>query len=84
MSSIEFMACNIILSFRPLMSEKGEGVTKEHRVQESGHCARAEMVWDQWKVTAIPAFMKPVGRITTNSLSTEWIISTFRTFLTKN
>ena len=35
------MACNnpsIILGFRPLISDKEEGVTKEHRVQKSALC----------------------------------------------
>lgn len=67
------------LSFESLISDKGEGVTKEHRVQESGHYAQTQMVWGQWKATAKPASMKSVECITTNSLTTtnlcNWNIS---------
>lgn len=61
----------IIFNFRSLISDKEEGVTKEHRVQELGHYAQTEMVWGQWKATSIPASMKSVGHIATNSLTTE-------------
>lgn len=43
-----------MFSFESLLSDKGEGVTKEHRVQELGHYAQAWMVWGQWKAIAIP------------------------------
>jgi hypothetical protein len=61
---------SVVPSLRLLGSDKGEGVTREHCAVVST-LSPAEMVWGQWKATAIFVCMNSVVHITTNSMTTE-------------